>query len=382
MSFRIVHLADLHLDMPLANLGRASQSSSARREGLRQALKSAFTFARNWSADAVTIGGDLYEAEHVSPDTIEFLRQQFADAAPLHIFISPGNHDPYLHSSPYAYIEWPNNVHLFRESRLIPVKLNDELTLWGAAHDSPSFTTNLLERFRLPDQGQAVLLLHATDRALTLGQHKGAYCPLSEQEVRAAGFGLALLGHIHHQRLTPAGKPLLCYPGSLEPLGFDEETGHSIVLAEWTGREWRIEAQDISRWAYMTATIDATGFSSRDEAITQIRRLCGERFEGKRRLARIYLEGQPSRSFDVDQLAIRDALKDVVEDAVILDNTLPPFDLKTLARESTVTGAFVQRMLQELEEARRQGDEHKIAVAEKALLYGLMALENREIHTP
>ncbi len=382
MTFRIVHLSDLHLDVPFSSQGRGSQTASARREGLRQALKRTFALAREWSADAVTLGGDLYEAAHISPDTVQFLRRQFADAAPLRVLISPGNHDPYLRSSPYAYGDWSNNVHIFREPQLLPVRLNDDLVVWGAAHDSPAFTVDLLGRFRLPDAGPAVLLLHATDRALTLGQDKGAFCPLSEQEVRAAGFGLALLGHIHHQRLTPAGKPLLCYPGSPEPLGFDEETGHSVVLAEWTGSEWRIESRDISQWAYLTARVDVTGLSSRDEAITQIRRVCGEKFPGKRRLARVYLEGQPASSFDLDSLALRDALKDLVEEASILDTTVPPFDLKFLAQETTVTGVFVRRLLKELDGASQQGDERRRAIAEKALVYGLMALENREIHTP
>jgi hypothetical protein len=128
--------------------------------------------------------------------------------------------------------------------------------------------------------------------------------------------------------------------------------------------------------------VDVTGLSSRDEAITQIRRLCGERFVGKRRLARISLEGQPDSSFDLDYSAIKGALKDLVEDVSILDNTVPPFDLKTLANESTIIGAFVRRMLKELEGAERQSDEWKRAVTEKALVYGLMALENREIRNP
>jgi DNA repair exonuclease SbcCD nuclease subunit len=329
----------------------------------------------------VTIGGDLYEAEHVSPDTVEFLRKLFADVAPIQIFISPGNHDPFLRSSPYAYADWSDNVHVFREPQLFPVKLNDELTLWGAAHDSPSFTTDLLERFRLPNAGQAVLLLHATDRSLALGQYKGIYCPLSEQQVRAAGFGLALLGHIHHQRLTPASSPILCYPGSPEPLGFDEETGHSIVLAEWTGSEWRIDFRDISRWVYRTIGVDVTGFSSREDVISQIEQLWGERSESKHYLARIILGGQPDASFDFNDAALRESLRDFVEDVTIIDNTSLPFDLITLSGESTVVGTFVRHMVQQLEEAKRQGDERKQHIIEKAIAYGLTALENREIRS-
>lgn len=53
---RIVHLADLHLDIPFASNGRRSAVSNARREALRQALKRAIAVARDWQAEVVTIG--------------------------------------------------------------------------------------------------------------------------------------------------------------------------------------------------------------------------------------------------------------------------------------------------------------------------------------
>ena len=123
MRYRIVHLADLHLDMPFSGLSRGSQVSNARREGLRQALKQTIGLAREFEATALTIGGDLYESDHVSPDTASFLRQQFENASPLKIFIAPGNHDPYTYSSPYANIYLPSNVIIFREPELKPVGL-------------------------------------------------------------------------------------------------------------------------------------------------------------------------------------------------------------------------------------------------------------------
>jgi DNA repair protein SbcD/Mre11 len=382
MEMRIVHVADLHLDIPFSSLGRTSQTSNARREGLRQTLKRALELAREWSADALTIGGDLYEAEHISPDTAQFLRQQFENAAPLRIFISPGNHDPYTRSSPYAYIDWPNNVHFFCEPQITPVALDKELVLWGAAHNTPAFTTNLLNQFRLPDSRPALLLLHGTDCFLSLGQNKGAFCPFSESEVRAAGFGLALLGHIHHQRLQPTNSPFLCYPGSPEPLGFDEEEGHSVLLVEWVGNQWRVETRDISRWVCRSAQVDVSSFKSHDAVIERIRQLWIEERQGKQCLARISLEGQPEKSLDLDLQVMRTALRSDFAEIYLHDKTVPPFDIEALKQDTTVTGAFVRRMLKEAEVADRSGDQRHHDIVGKALKYGLMALENQEIRGP
>lgn len=138
MAYKILHLADLHLDAPFRDLSGSRGTAKARREGLRSTLKYALEMARARQVDAVTIGGDLYEAENISADTAQFLRQQFAAMAPLPIIIAPGNHDPYTHNSPYAYVSWSPNVEIFRAPTLTPLTLAGDLQLWGAAHDSPS----------------------------------------------------------------------------------------------------------------------------------------------------------------------------------------------------------------------------------------------------
>jgi DNA repair exonuclease SbcCD nuclease subunit len=379
---RIVHLADLHLDVPFSSQGRRSAVSNARREALRQALKQALGVARGWQADALTIGGDLYEAEHVSPDTIQFLRQQFANAAPMRIIIAPGNHDPYTRNSPYAYVDWPANVNVFREARLTSIGLAPDMDLWGAAHETAAFTSNLVAPFRLPSSTPAVLLLHGTESSLDLDIHKRAFCPFSAAEVRAAGFGLALLGHIHRGSLEPARQPLLCYPGSPEPLGLDEETGHSILLAEWSGAAWKVEVRDISTWVCRKAQIDITEYSSRDQVIETIRGLWQAERAAKQCLARVELVGRAARGLGLDLAAIQSALSGDFEEIEIRDQTQPPFDIEALQRDATIIGAFVRRMLKESEAAARSGDEHRQVVVRRALTYGLQALENGEIAPP
>ena len=139
MTLKILHLADLHLDHPFPGASATSQAGNQRRTGLRQALQSALALAQSRQVDAVTIGGDLVDAASVSPDTAIFLRQQFAQIAPIQVYIAPGARDPYTSDSLYAYMEWPSNVHIFTEPRLTAVDLPDEVQLWGLAYDSAAF---------------------------------------------------------------------------------------------------------------------------------------------------------------------------------------------------------------------------------------------------
>ena len=41
------------------------------------------------------------------PDTLVWLKEQFAQLAPIRIFIAPGESDPYSEKSLYTLIRWP-----------------------------------------------------------------------------------------------------------------------------------------------------------------------------------------------------------------------------------------------------------------------------------
>ena len=74
---RILHFADLHLDRPL--VGLAPDVGRRRRQELRAALRRCLAAAREHNVDVVTIGGDLWEEEHVPPDTRRFVVSELND---------------------------------------------------------------------------------------------------------------------------------------------------------------------------------------------------------------------------------------------------------------------------------------------------------------
>ncbi len=374
MILSFLHLSEIR--------GALHNLPNLRRESLRQALKRALQIAREKNVDAVTIGGDLFESERISPDTAQFIQQQFAQLGPTRVFITPGNHDPFTTHSPYNYIEWSPNVHIFREPRLTRVALADDLDLWGAAHDSPAFFQPLLTNFRLPDAKPALLLLHGTDTRSALGNEKRAFCPFTLSEIQQSGFTLALLGHIHQPSLNPSNAPRLCYPGSPEPLSFDEDHAHTFLLAEWNGAQWTIQALSSNEWQCGTLPLDVTGLNSREQIALRVRAFAPQERDHKKFLLRVILNGAVQPSLDLDFHALREAIGDAYLDVTFQDQTLPAFDLTALQKEPTARGIFVKNILTAMANAERDGNLPQQEILERALHYGLLALEGKELPAP
>jgi DNA repair exonuclease SbcCD nuclease subunit len=105
------------------------RGGSARRAALADAFERAVDLAIARKADALTIGGDLYEAERAGPQTARFLFAAFARFGKP-VFIAPGNHDPNTARAIYARDDLPRNVHVFADASWSAVPLSDDLTLY------------------------------------------------------------------------------------------------------------------------------------------------------------------------------------------------------------------------------------------------------------
>ena len=73
MPFTLVHCADVHLETTFPD----TRGGAARRTALADAFARIVDEALACGADALTIGGDLYEAERAGPATVRFLFEQF-----------------------------------------------------------------------------------------------------------------------------------------------------------------------------------------------------------------------------------------------------------------------------------------------------------------
>ncbi|HET9050903.1 MAG TPA: metallophosphoesterase [Candidatus Dormibacteraeota bacterium] len=380
MTLRLLHLADVHLERAFAGVGAYGEVAHRRREGLRQAMRGAGELARSLGVDAVTIGGDLYEDERSGPQTGAFLSDLFESWQPARVFLVAGNHDPCTPGSVYMRTTWPENVHVFTEQTLRPVDLGGGVTLWGLSHSGPSWSGDPLECPPIGSEGGVhVALFHGAELG-SRPRNTSIHGPFHAQRIRERGFSVALCGHYHRRRLdTVAG---LVYPGSPEPLTFDEDGDRGPVLVEIdAGGSVRLEGLAANRWHALQAEADVDGAQSAAEVYERARRaavaaLVG--LPGDRAMLRITLRGDVAAEVNVDSLVVEAAVVDATGAAVVRvrDLTRPDVDVADAAADPTTRGEFARALLAEIE---GEADPSRRSVAEDALRYGLQALGDVEV---
>ena len=101
-NMKFLHLADIHLDMPFKLVGAMGEK---RRMMQLDILRK--------------VAEDLYEHEYIKDGTINAFINIIKKMPDTQIFISPGNHDPFVAGSVYDRFEFPANVHIFSDLEVV-----------------------------------------------------------------------------------------------------------------------------------------------------------------------------------------------------------------------------------------------------------------------
>ncbi len=392
---KILHLADLHLDRPF--VGLTPEGARARRRGLREALDRCLELAAERGADVITIGGDLWEDEHVTPDTCRWVADRLGSTG-LPVVLVAGNHDPLRPGGPYARVAWPQNV------RVLPAQAGlarheveglerhelDELgalSIWGMSWGAAPLTARALAGFSVPDDGGAhLLLLHGTAGSAAFqgapsgGAASGAHCPFTAAAVRDAGFGLCLAGHLHAGGVREG---IVVYPGSPEPLAWSETGRHAVALVELVpGAPPRVELIDVNRRRCAQTVVDCEGAgSSADIERALHTAIAAAAADGGRPglCLRALLRGriEPDCRIDIEDLAAAAGGGELAL-LELRDETQPAFDLDALAAQSTALGAFVRELCARIEGCDT-GEEAQRQRLELALDLGLRAMHGDDL---
>ncbi|MCL6430472.1 MAG: metallophosphoesterase [Anaerolineae bacterium] len=368
---KILHCADLHLEASFAGQNLPPALGRQRRADLRQALARIIGLAREHRVDALTVAGDLYEADLATIETGTFLAQQFATLDPIPVFIAPGEHDRFDAESLYTMVEWPGNVHIFQPGPLVPMALVPGVALWGAAWPA-ELPMEELGSLMSGREGIHLLLLHAAPAA----QDGQASIWADEPALQQCGFAAALLGHEHCGRVWQEGRVQCVYPGSAEALTWAEAGGeHLVALVSVDDGGCHVEKIPIGRWRYLELRVDLSGCVSTEEAAAviggELRRLPDPVDECT--VGRVVLTG--TRRFDPDLRLLRAR----VSTQAYLQYEVEPTesnDLALVAREPSVRGLVVRRFQEKLA-ALQSATERRTTQA--ALDLALRALDGRKV---
>jgi exonuclease SbcD len=356
---KLLHIADIHLDR-VFHRAESRPAAVRRRAELRDALSRALALGREGQVDAICIAGDVYEHEYVSEDTVSFLRDSLAAAA-VPVLVTPGNHDPYLQGSAWQRTDWPKNVHLFTRDAVEPYELDDSVTIWGAAFTARNCDASALAGFRVPADGRThLLLIHA---ALTGEQwaDEADYRPVTRTQLERTGVAYVMLGHFHDGR----GDRFLRYPGSPEPLDWGERTGdHGVGIVTVHAGAVTAEPVAIATRRYVERDVSVAGAAGSAQVEAAVwATAAGE----PGACLRVVLTGEIEPGCEISPASLTERCGAGLTELAVVDETVPAYDLDALAREESVRGRFVARLLHSAEPE-----------AGEAILAGLRALDGRK----
>ena len=374
---RFIHTSDVHLDTSFSGSGFPSRLGDRKREAIRGTFRRIIEDARNCDVDFVLIAGDLFELERITPDTFEFIKQQLATLNGVRVFISPGNHDPYVPGSPYREESWPANVHIFAAEEFQSIELAEagvRITGFGFTH--PFLEEHYFERLPvLPNDLLNIVLSHGSDVSC-VPAGKAKHGPFEIREIAGKNIHYCALGHYHeqHQIPNPIDGTQAWYSGIPEGRGWDEPGPCGYLLGEIENGRIQVEGKSCNQYRLNTLPVDCDAFATREQILDAILTQRGVLFDPKT-ILRVQLLGALDPKLDLSLPELEERLADEVLYLQWDDQTHPALDFESISQEKTIRGRFV-RILNERIAAAPEVDR---IVLERARLYGVQALSGREV---
>lgn len=359
---KFVHIADMHFDSPFTNLSDRKGFGDNIRLEQRYVLKKIIEYISQNNIPLLFISGDLYEHTYIRKSTIEYINNLFKEIPNTKIFISPGNHDPYIKNSYYNQFNWNDNVKIFN-NKLEKVEV-DEANIYGFGFTDFYCKNCGIEDFELENKDKLnILVIHSSLDGN--GDEKREYNPISKKLLQQKGFDYCALGHIHKKNYNEEENQNIVYPGSTVPLGFDELGKHGMIVGDISKNKIDLKFVEIDQIQFKELKIDCTEINDMEELIEKINTTNLE----EKVLYKIILTGK--RNFEINTF---DLFKFNLDRKIIKikNKTKPNYNLEEISNENTLKGLFATQMIEKLKNAQNENEKE---IIQGAIEIGLEVLE-------
>ena len=360
---KFVHIADLHIDSPFVNLSDKDILGEIRRLDQRKAIKKVVEYIKENNIPYLFISGDLYEHKYIKKSTIQYINNLFKEIPNTAIFISPGNHDPYLQNSYYIQFKWNDNVHIFK-SKIEKIEL-ENVNIYGYGFDNFYCTNSNIENIELDDKNKInILVIHGTLNGASIEEKQ--YNSISKKVLENKEFDYVALGHIHKISYNDEDNQKIVYPGSTISLGFDELGEHGMIVGDIQKNKLDLEFIKIDDKEFVEKEIDITNIISKEELIEYIN---SQKFS-ENQFVKIILVGK--RNFEINTYNLYKFIENnqIIK---IKDKTKINYDLEKIANETTLRGMFAKQILEKMNMENITEEEKEIL--EKTVEIAFEALE-------
>ncbi len=367
---RFIHMADVHFDSPFTVLASKENLANIRRLEQRKAFADTIEYIKNNKIPFLFISGDLYEQKYIRKSTIEYINNLFKEIPQTQIFISPGNHDPFLNNSFYNTFNWNNNVKIFNSK--IEIIETEEADIYGFGFSDFYCENSEIEKINIKNKNKInILVTHGSlDASKTLDMQ---YNPLNSNELKEIGFDYVALGHIHKANYEE-NKNTLIYPGSLISFGFDELGEHGFLDVEINKNKLeknnlnnleinnnnlkinkKIKFIKADKRIFEEIKFNISEINSEEELVEEIKNMKLE----KEKNYKVIFEGYKNIEINLNKIQ-----KMVLNESVlkVKDFSKTKYDIKEMANENNLKGIFIGKILQKEESGECTEEEAKQAI--------------------
>ncbi|MFO7966774.1 MAG: DNA repair exonuclease [Archaeoglobaceae archaeon] len=367
---KFLHIADIHLETPFRYLGSKGKE---RRQEIKDAFEGILDKAEEYDVDAVLIAGDLFEHDFSTRDLGNYLCKQFKTLGDTPVLISPGNHDPYVKSSLYSLINWPQNVYVFSQNQFERIGFED-FVVYGIANTNFSDQNNYLKDFEAQEDLPCIGLMHGSYVPYSGLLSDSDVCfPFTEEDLKGLRMDYLALGHYHrYSDVSVDGAVIGSYPGTIEPLNFDEVGTRNAVVVKVSDKV-DLEKIPTGIRSYETLELDCSNATCLDDIASWIKKsgTCDKN------IVKVVLIGEVDPSVDLKLDELQVTANNRFYFAILEDNTIPYYDIESISQEQSLRGEFVSRILQEMEQ-----NPQKEELLKRALYYGLQAFDSNKKEVP
>ena len=331
---KFVHIADIHFDIPFSSLNSSNNLGEKRRLEQRSILKKVIEYIKENDVEYLFIAGDLYEHEYVKKSTIDYIVSLFKQIPDTKIFITPGNHDPYIKNSYYEIYDFGENVNIFSNSYVERYE-DENVNIYGMAFTEFYMNESVLENIKIADKSKLNILITHCDLNGSKDVEGMAYNPILESKMNALGFDYIAMGHIHKNNIE--NKNRIYYSGSPISLGFDELGEHGMIVGNISKENLQIDFVRLDDRKFEEIELRVDNLYSKEDLIERILSLDLNPIN----MYKIILIGK--RNFEINP---REILKILSSENIlkIKNLTILNYDIEELAMQNNLKGIFIREV--------------------------------------
>jgi exonuclease SbcD len=375
-TFRLLHLADLHLGAPCAFL---KEKANERARDFERAFERAMEFAREPEngIKLVIIAGDLFDSHRPEPRLVQLVKRAFATltAAGVQVVVVPGTHDTASYTNSVYRTEDFGDIVVPLDTSEEPfaLKIDDQPIYIYTAVRGPTCTTVPIDKLtRTANDGIHIGVVHAAIQPESGIEFSDSELIVTLSALARTHLDYVALGHYHDFHQYCANGVTVVYPGTLEGRSFDETGERYLVTTTFTSHGPVVEKNPFNARTMRQETmdLDTTPCSDQKELCDTIEQMADDDT-----ILRLTITG--NAEFSLDIAATHAMLSDRFFYLELIDETrvYSARWVEQFKAEPTVRGVFARKMLEKIGRTESERERKKL---DMALKYGLMELAGND----